>query len=161
MQTGQEKLHNTSPQIKVVTEEILPEVSECIAHNLTINEHPEYLSNFMVRDAHAIIKLFKYEDFATSDGGIIIDNDMEFTADSTGQIKGRRSVIAYQARGIIVSVGDIDNPNKFQQRLKPGTVVRLLSNNLGKEFDTEPQTKGTNNLGYFLVHLGQICGVEN
>ena len=85
---------------------------------------------------------------------------MEFTKDSTGQIKGRRSINPYQLRGVIVKMGHMEHSNAFNSMLEEGTIVRTLSNKLGKEFDTEPTTKGTNELGYFLVHVGQVCGIE-
>jgi hypothetical protein len=136
------------------------DTNEYIEYNKNINNHPEYLNKFIVRDNHVIVRLFKYEEFAVSDGGIIIDNATEFMTDSTGQIKARRDANPYQFRGVIVNVGHLGTDNPFLSKLVPGTVVRTLSNKLGNEFDTEPTTKGTQDNGYFLIHVGQICGIE-
>lgn len=151
---------NTSkkPFIEVLDAE--HDTNEYIEYNKNINEHPEYVEKFIPRDNHALVRLFKYEEFAKSEGGIILDNALQFSADSTGQIQARRDVIPYQFRGIIVKMGHIDNPNAFNQKLVPGCIVRTLSNKLGNEFDIDPSTKGVNDNGYFLIHVGQICGIE-
>ena len=150
--------HTSKTLPKIVDAE--HDVDEYKEYNDNIEVHGEYITKFTPRDNHALVRLFKYEEFAKSDKGIILDNDMDFTKDVTGQIVARRSVNPYQSRGVIVKTGHIENPNTFQSKIIPGTIVRTLSNKLGNEFDTDPYTKGVNELGYFLVHLGQFCGIE-
>jgi hypothetical protein len=153
-----EAAHTSRPMITVEDRE--HNVDEYSEYNENINNHCEYIQKFTPRDNHALVRLFKYEDFAKTDGGIIIDNDTEFIKDSTGQMIARRSNNPYQYRGVIVKMGHVDSANNFHSKLIPGTIVRTLSNKLGSEFDTDPYTKGVDEQGYFLVHIGQFCGIE-
>lgn len=153
---------NTSKEKRAFIEVVDTEhdTNEYIEYNKTINEHSKYVDIFVPRDNHALVRLFKYEEFAKSEGGIILDNATQFMTDSAGQVTARRDANPYQFRGVIVKMGHIDNPNQFNQLLVPGCIVRTLSNKLGNEFDIDPSTKGVNDNGYFLIHVGQICGVE-
>jgi len=156
--TGGAHTSNKRPMITV--EDADHNVDEYKEYNNNINKHCKYVDKFIPRDNHALVRLYKYEEFAKSDKGIILDNDMEFIKDSAGQVKARRSSNPYQFRAVVVTMGHVEKPNKFHKKLIKGTIVRTLSNKLGKEFDTDPYTKGVNEQGYFLVHIGQFCGIE-
>ena len=149
---------NELPQIEKVDHKW----DKYIEYNKEINVHPEYISKFTPKDNHVLIRCFKYESDETTEGGLILGNDYEWVKTDGGQMKMRTSTNPYQKRAIIVKSGYLPGDNEFYAKLIPNTIVVLSTNKLDSgKFDTEPSKKGSKDLGYFLVHVGLINGIEN
>jgi len=130
-------------------------------YNDVINEHIPYVDKFMPRDNHMLIRCFKFEEDQTTESGLIIQNDVEWHESAGGQMKMRTSVNPYQKRAVVVKKGFLNTDNDFHNSLKEGTIVTLSTSKLDSgKFDTEPYKKGSKDLGYFLVHVGLVTGIE-
>lgn len=131
-----------------------------IEYNKEINTHPDYVNHFTPRDNHILIKCYKYESDASTETGIILNNDNEWYETPGGQMKMKTSTNPYQKRAVIVKKGFLPE-NEFYKLLEEGATVTLSTNKLtSSEFDMEPEKKGKLDLGYFLVHVGVITGIE-
>jgi hypothetical protein len=124
-----------------------------------LNFHP-YMANFMPRENHVVVRLFKQESDATTEGGLILGNDIEWYETQGGQMKVRNSQNFYQTRGVVVRVGFCAGDERYVSLIKPNAIVRVATNKLGEEFDVEPWTKGITKDGYFMIHVGVISGIE-
>jgi len=130
-------------------------------YNKSINTHSEYIDKFIPRDNHILIRCFKYEEDNTTEGGLLLQNDVEWHETAGGQMKMRTSANAYQKRAVIVKKGFLNSDNDFHNQLGEGTIVILSTNKLESgKFDTEPYKKGSHDNGYFLVHIGLVSGIE-
>lgn len=130
-------------------------------YNEDIFSHPNYVNNFIPRDTHVLIKCFKFESDNTTESGLILQNDVEWYETPGGQKKMRTSTNPFQKRAIVVKKGYLNKDNEFYNNLSEGTIITLSTNKLDNaKFDLEPEKKGNNNTGYFLIHVGLITGIE-
>jgi hypothetical protein len=131
-------------------------------YNKNILDHPEYVNEFVPRDNHLLIRCFKFEEEETTEGGIIMNNDVEWVETPGGQMVMKTSANPYQKRGVVVKKGFLPKGNEFFSSLNEGSIVILSTNKLdSSKFDTEPSKKGSKDLGYFFIHVGLVQGIEN
>ena len=105
-----------------------------------------------------LVKLYKYEGEATTDGGIILE-DFEYMQTESGQVKARLNGNQFQLRGRVVLVGDLPD-GSFYQKIKPGVTV-LTSTNKLEPFKVDRTKRGEVNNGYFLVNFSTIEAIQN